>query len=95
MHAEIERLKLLSVVLKLKQTTHDAEEIALIVANGARNDQYFAPGAPENRIYLDYYRAMGMDPARAAAFYAMTNSVPFASARWLTAVEMKHWAGIE
>lgn len=60
-----------------------------------REPRHFAATAPENRVYLDYYRAMGMDASRAAAFYAMTNSVPFASARWLTAGEMKHWAGIE
>jgi len=60
-----------------------------------REPRHFAPDAPENRIYLDYYRAMGMDAARAAAFYAMTNSVPFASARWLTAAEMTHWASVE
>lgn len=60
-----------------------------------REPRHFAANAPENRAYLDYYRAMGMDPARAAAFYAMTNSVPFASARWLTAAEMTRWAGME
>lgn len=60
-----------------------------------REPRHFAANAPENRIYLDYYRAMGMDASRAAAFYAMTNSVPFASAKWLTAADMKHWAGIE
>ena len=60
-----------------------------------REPRDFAPTAPENRMYRDYYRAMGMDASRAAAFYAMTNSVPFASARWLTAAEMARWAGIE
>ena len=48
--------------------------------------------APENRAYLVYYRDMGMTEAEAAAFYAMTNSVPNASARWLTAAQMEQWA---
>jgi hypothetical protein len=51
----------------------------------------FALTAPENRKYLAYYREMGMDEAQAAAFYAMTNSVPFERARWLDANEMRHW----
>ena len=52
----------------------------------------FAPDAPQNRAYLDYYQAMGMSGDQARAFYAMTNSVPFSSARWLTASEMDRWA---
>ncbi|HET9630222.1 MAG TPA: alpha/beta hydrolase [Novosphingobium sp.] len=47
--------------------------------------------APENRAYLDYYREMGMSPEAARAFYAMTNSVSNASARWLSATEMGRW----
>ena len=47
--------------------------------------------APENRAYLDYYREMGMSLGEANAFYAMTNSVPNASARWLTAAQMGQW----
>jgi hypothetical protein len=43
----------------------------------------FAPDAPVNRAYLEYYRAMGMAPDTAAAFYALTNSVPNAAVRWL------------
>jgi hypothetical protein len=51
----------------------------------------FAADAPENRKYLAYYREMGMDESQAAAFYAMTNSVPFERARWLDAAEMRRW----
>lgn len=51
----------------------------------------FSLDAPENRKYLAYYREMGMAPARAAAFYAMTNSVPFEQALWLDAAEMRRW----
>jgi hypothetical protein len=43
----------------------------------------FAADAPVNRAYLDYYRAMGMAPATAAAFYALTNSVPNSGVHWL------------
>lgn len=58
-----------------------------------RGARQFPAGAPEHRRYLDYYREMGMDKARARAFYAMTNSVPFDDARWLTGAEMRGWLG--
>jgi hypothetical protein len=51
----------------------------------------FAPDAPENRLYLDYYAEMGMPPDQARAFYAMTNSVPHAGARWMEGAEMARW----
>ena len=51
----------------------------------------YAIDAPQHRVYLDYYRDMGMSPARARAFYDMTNSVPYASAKWLTAQDMRVW----
>ncbi len=51
----------------------------------------YAADAPENRKYITYYREMGMSPRQASAFYAMTNSVPFESARWLSAQEMRGW----
>ena len=55
----------------------------------------YSPSAPENRKYLAYYREMGMSEQAAAAFYALTNSVPFAKARWLSAEEMRPWAAAE
>ena len=55
----------------------------------------YAATAPENRAYLDYYREMGMTPAEATAFYAMTNSVPNADAKWLTAADMGHWVRLD
>lgn len=55
----------------------------------------YAPGSPENRKYLAYYREMGMDEAQALAFYAMTNSTPFEQARWLDAAEMRGWLDLE
>ena len=51
-------------------------------------------GAPEHRRYLDYYAEMGMAAQQASAFYAMTNSVPFEDARWLTGAEMAGWLGL-
>jgi hypothetical protein len=51
----------------------------------------FAPDAPENRLYIDYYTEMGMSLEEARAFYAMTNSVPHAGARWLDGAEMTRW----
>lgn len=61
---------------------------------GLEPDDY-AANAPENRRYIDYYRQMGMSPIEAEAFYAMTNSVPFASARWLGANEMDAWVRLD
>ena len=55
----------------------------------------FAADAPENRLYLDYYAEMGMSPQQARAFYAMTNSVPHAGARWLEGAEMATWIAPE
>jgi hypothetical protein len=51
----------------------------------------YAASAPENRAYIDYYEKMGMSEAEAQAFYAMTNSVPFADAKWLSAEDMAQW----
>ncbi len=55
----------------------------------------FAADAPENRLYLDYYGEMGMSAEQARAFYAMTNSVPHAGARWLKGTEMAAWMAPE
>lgn len=57
--------------------------------------RHFAADAPENRLYIDYYRAVGMSEAQANAFYAMTNSVPNADAKWLTAAEMALWVRLD
>lgn len=51
--------------------------------------------APENRAYVDYYVEMGLPPPQARAFYAMTNSVPHADARWLTAQDMGQWVRLD
>lgn len=54
----------------------------------------FPADAPQNRAYLDYYRDMGMTPQQASAFYAMTNSVSFEQAKWLTAADMRVWVSL-
>ena len=59
-------------------------------SDGKEADDFAADAAP-NRAYLDYYREMGL--ARPQAFYAMTNAVPNAEARWLDAAEMRGWLG--
>lgn len=61
---------------------------------GLEPDDY-AASAPENRRYIAYYEQMGMSPAEAEAFYAMTNSVPFESARWFGASEMAAWIRLD
>lgn len=55
----------------------------------------YAMTAPENRAYIDYYRAMGMSAEEAGAFYAMTNAVPHGGARWLTAADMGRWVRLD
>lgn len=55
----------------------------------------YSTSAPENRRYLEYYRQMGMSPLEAEAFYAMTNSVPFESAKWFGTSVMELWVGLD
>lgn len=59
-----------------------------------REAKDYPANAPENRAYLDYYAEMGMSAGQAKAFYAMTNSVPFDDARWLTAQDMGKWVAL-
>ena len=51
--------------------------------------------APENRAYIDYYEAMGMPGPQARAFYAMTNSVPNAQAKWLGSADIGQWVQLD
>ena len=55
----------------------------------------YAAAAPENRAYIDYYREMGMSAMQAANFYAMTNSVPNADAKWMGAEDMARWVKLD
>lgn len=59
--------------------------------NHGREADDFAANHPTHRLYLDYYVEMGMSEEHARKFYAMTNSVPHASALWLEAQEMRGW----
>ena len=62
--------------------------------NYGRQPDDFAPDAPENRLYLDFYVEMGMSESQARSFYAMTNSVPHSGALWLRAEQMRRWVGV-
>ncbi|QIQ85576.1 hypothetical protein [Erythrobacter sp.] len=59
-------------------------------AAGRRPSDY-GPGSRVHRMYIDYYKDMGMSEKRARNFYAMTNSVPHRSPRWLNGSEMRSW----
>lgn len=85
-----------AVELFLAGVTHTAEPTAEFAVHSWADDRGreakdYPADAPENRAYLDYYHAMGMSDTEARAFYAMTNAVPNASARWLTAAQMEQW----
>ncbi len=55
----------------------------------------YAPDAPENRVYIDYYMQLGMSEQQARAFYAMTNSVRAADAKWISPEEMGQWVRLD
>lgn len=59
-----------------------------------RQARDYPADAPENRAYTDFYREMGMSADQARAFYAMTNSVSFEHAKWLTAADMGQWTSV-
>lgn len=85
-----------AVELFLAGTRRTADPGALFAVHSWRDEAGrepadFAPDAPENRLYLDYYAEMGMSAEEARAFYAMTNSVPHAGALWLEGAEMARW----
>lgn len=63
--------------------------------DSGREPADYGPDAAPNRAYIDYYRQMGMSETGARAFYAMTNAVPFASARYLSAAQMRAWIDFE
>lgn len=60
-----------------------------------REAKDYPADAPENRAYVEYYQRMGMTAPEAVAFYAMTNSVPFARAKRLTTADMGRWVRLE
>lgn len=87
-----------AVELFLAGTTRRIDEGAEFAVHSwidedGREAKDFAPDAAIHQPYLVYYREMGMDEAQARAFYTMTNSAPFAAAKWLGAAEMRRWIG--
>ncbi len=89
-----------AVELFLAGTRRTVDPGALFAVHSWRDERGrepadFAPDAPENRLYLDYYAEMGMSADQASAFYTMTNSVPHAGARWLQGEEMAAWIAPE
>ena len=62
--------------------------------DGREAKDYLA-SAPENRAYIDYYKEMGMPEPQAQAFYAMTNSVPNAQAKWLGSADIGSWVHLD
>lgn len=54
----------------------------------------FTADDPVNRTYLAYYREMGLSPDNAAAFYALTNSVPNETALWLRPDDIARYAAL-
>ncbi|BDI59459.1 alpha/beta hydrolase [Qipengyuania nanhaisediminis] len=59
--------------------------------NHGREADDFPADHEAHRLYIDFYVEMGMSEEQARAFYAMTNSVPHASALWLEAADMRPW----
>lgn len=49
---------------------------------------------PVHAEYLSYYREMGLDDAKARAFYAMTNATPFDDVRYLTRDDMARFIAL-
>jgi len=49
---------------------------------------------PVHAEYLSLYREMGMDDAKARAFYAMTNATPFDEVRYLTRDDMARFVAL-
>ena len=56
--------------------------------DSGREANDYAASDPVHAEYLGYYREMGMDHAKARAFYALTNSTPFDEVRYLTRDDM-------
>lgn len=50
---------------------------------------------PVNKTYIAYYRQMGLTPANAEAFYALTNSVPNEDALWLKKADIAKYVTVD
>ncbi|MEI6640736.1 MAG: hypothetical protein WCL10_01790 [Novosphingobium sp.] len=51
--------------------------------------------APPNRLYLDYYRDMGLSSENAQGLYALTNSVPNEQMLWLHTGDIQRFVPVE
>ncbi len=54
----------------------------------------FSASDPVNRAYVNYYREMGLAADKAAAFYALTNSVPHEEVLMLGTVDLQKFAAL-
>ena len=54
----------------------------------------FPADHPVHAEYLNFYREMGMEDARARAFYAMTNATGFEAVRYLTRADMMRYVAL-
>ncbi|MCW5647659.1 MAG: alpha/beta hydrolase [Sphingopyxis sp.] len=59
-----------------------------------REAKDYPPNDPVHAEYLGLYRELGMDDARARAFYALTNSTPFDEVRYLTRDDMARFVAL-
>lgn len=55
----------------------------------------FAPDEGPNKVYLDYYREMGLSTEDAEGLYALTNSVPNEQMLWLRTKDIKPYIKVE
>ncbi len=62
--------------------------------NGREPDD-FAADASVNTAYINYYREMGLSGDKAAAFYALTNSVPNEDVLMLGTADLARFAALE
>ena len=63
--------------------------------DSGRQPSDFAPDAPANMVYLDYYREMGLSAEDAESLYALTNSVPNEEMLWLRTKDIKPFVPID
>lgn len=60
-----------------------------------REPSDFAPDAPANKVYLDYYREMGLSSEDAEELYSLTNSVPNEEMLWLRTKDIEPFVPID
>lgn len=88
-----------AVELFLAGTTRSAAPDAAFVVHSwidedGREPDDFAADASVNRAYLQYYRDMGLPADKAAAFYALTNSVPNQDVLMLGTADLAKFAAL-